>query len=140
MARLGYCLWVIDDIQKNDQAVAWGERALKLAEALGAEDVSVSALNNIGSSLAQGGDFEIGYAKLQESLQRAIAAGLPEHAGRAYFNLGIMYQRQCRYKQAEDMMKELYAYSVKYYTKTFSHVALWRLMWINWYTDDGVSP
>jgi predicted ATPase/DNA-binding CsgD family transcriptional regulator len=118
----------------NGQAIAWGERALKLAETLGAEDVSVSALNNIGSSLAQSGDFEIGYVKLQESLKQAISAGLLQHASRAYFNLGVMYQRQCRYKQAEDTMKELYTYSIKYYGKTYSYLALWRLMWINWYT------
>jgi predicted ATPase len=36
----------------NIQAIAWGERALSLAEALGADDVVVSALNNIGTSHA----------------------------------------------------------------------------------------
>jgi tetratricopeptide (TPR) repeat protein len=94
---------------ENDQALAWGERTLKLAETLGAEDVSVSALNDIGCSLAQSGNFEIGYENLQESLTRAISAGLFQLASRSYFNLGIMYQRECRYKQAEDTMKELYA-------------------------------
>jgi DNA-binding CsgD family transcriptional regulator len=118
----------------NDQAIAWGERALSLAEALGADDVVVSALNNIGTSHAQGGDFERGQSILQESIQRAIAAGLPSDASRAYYNSGVMYQRQCRYKQAEDTMKELYAYSVKFYTRAYIHLALWRLMWINWYT------
>lgn len=119
---------------ENDQALAWGKRTLKLAETLGAEDVSVSALNDIGCSLAQSGNFEIGYANLQESLRRAISAGLFQLASRAYFNLGIMYQRECRYKQAEDTMKELYTYSTKFYTKIYSHSALWQLMWINWYT------
>jgi DNA-binding CsgD family transcriptional regulator len=117
----------------NDQAIAWGERALSLAEALGADDVVVSALNNIGTSHAQRGDFERGRSILQESIQRAIAANLPQHASRAYYNLGVMFQRQCLYKQAEDMMKELYAYSVKFYTRTYTHLALWRLVWINWY-------
>jgi DNA-binding CsgD family transcriptional regulator len=70
---------------------------------------------------------------LQESIQRAIAAGLPPHVSRAYYNLGVMFQRQCRYKQAEDLMKGLYAYSLKFYTRAYSHLALWRLMWINWY-------
>ncbi len=37
------------------QAIAWGERALHMADLLGAEDVVVNALNNIGSSYAQSG-------------------------------------------------------------------------------------
>jgi DNA-binding CsgD family transcriptional regulator len=118
----------------NAQGIAWGESALSLAEALGADDVIVSALNNIGSSHAQGGDFERGQSILRESIQRAIAAGLPQHASRAYYNLGVMFQRQCRYQEAEDMMKELYAYSAKFYTRAYSHLALGRLMWISWYT------
>jgi DNA-binding CsgD family transcriptional regulator len=117
----------------NAQGIAWGERALSLAEALGADDVVVSALNNIGTSHAQGGDFERGQSILQESIRQAIATGLPQHASRAYYNSGVMYQRQCRYQEAEDMMKELYAYSVKFYTRAYSHLAIWRLMWINWH-------
>jgi hypothetical protein len=37
----------------NEQGIVWGERAIKMAEVLGAENVVVSALNNIGSSYAQ---------------------------------------------------------------------------------------
>lgn len=33
-----------------DQAIAWGERALALAERLGTEEVTIHALNNIGSA------------------------------------------------------------------------------------------
>jgi tetratricopeptide (TPR) repeat protein len=120
--------------QDDDQAIVWGGRALSLAESLGANDVVVSALNNIGTSHAQGGDFERGQSILQEGVRRAIAAGLPQHASRAYYNLGVMYQRQGLYKQAEDTMKELYAYSEKFYTRAYIHLALWRLVWINWYT------
>ncbi len=118
----------------NEQAIHWGGRAIKMAEALGAEDIVVSALNNIGSSYAQQGDFERGQLILQESIQRAIVAGLPSDASRVYYNLGNHYKSQCRYEQAEDAMKELYAYSTKFYTKSYSHCALWLLTWINWYT------
>ena len=117
-----------------DQAIAWGERALALAQTLGADDVVVSALNNIGTSYAQGGDFEKGQPILQESIQRAIAASMPQHASRAYYNLGVMLQRQCLYERAEDTMKELYSYSEKFYARAYTHLALWRLVWINWYT------
>jgi ATP/maltotriose-dependent transcriptional regulator MalT len=120
--------------QDGNQAIVWGERALKLAESLGAEDVVVNALNNIGSSYAERGDFEKGISILQESLQRSIAAGLPADASRAYFNSGVMYQRQCRYKNARQLIEELYTYSSKFYAKTYINLALWRLAWINWYT------
>jgi DNA-binding CsgD family transcriptional regulator len=118
----------------NVQGIAWGERALSLAEGLGADDVVVSALNNIGTSHAQEGDFERGQEILRESIRRAIAAGLPQHVSRAYYNLGVMFQRQCRYQEAEDAMKELYDHSVKFYTRAYIHLALWRLVWITWYT------
>jgi DNA-binding CsgD family transcriptional regulator len=117
-----------------EQAINWGGRAIKMADALGAEDIVVSALNNIGTSYAQQGDFERGQPVLQESIRRAIVAGLPSDVSRAYYNLGVQYQTQCRYEQAEATTKELYAYSIKFYTRSYSHCALWLLMWINWHT------
>jgi DNA-binding CsgD family transcriptional regulator len=96
--------------------------------------VVVNALNNIGSSYTQSGDFEKGISILQESLQRSIAAGMPADATRAYYNSGVMYQSQGRYQKAQDLMEELYAYSAKFYAKTYVNLALWRLVWINWYT------
>jgi ATP/maltotriose-dependent transcriptional regulator MalT len=118
----------------NDQGILWGERAIKMAEALGAESVVVNALNNIGCSYAQRGDYEKGNSLLQESIRRAIAAGLPQIAGRSYFGLFVMYQRQCQYKKAVELTKEAFDYSIKYHTKIYTYYAIWRLMWINWYT------
>ena len=70
----------------------WASAPFKLAETLGAQDVVVNAMNNIGSSYAQSGDFEKGISILQDSLQRSIEAGLPVDASRAYYNLGVMYR------------------------------------------------
>ena len=83
-----------------DEAVATGERALALAERVGAEDVTVHALNNIGTALLASGDPDRGLAMLQDSLRRAQALGLPYDACRAHFNLGTSFEKRCRFAEA----------------------------------------
>ncbi len=116
----------------NDLAIIWGERALALAERLGAEDIVVHALNNIASGYCQKGDFETGLPIARESLQRALAAGLPMDACRGYYNLGVALQRQCHYAEAKEQMELLNAYARQVYAKSYVNMALWRLMWIEW--------
>lgn len=69
------------------EAVAWGERAIAMARALGDDDVLVHALNNVGTALA-GAGRPGGWERLEESLERAVAGGFEEHAARAWTNLG----------------------------------------------------
>jgi tetratricopeptide (TPR) repeat protein len=76
------------------QAIVWGERALVLAERLGAEGVMAHALNNVGVAYSMTGDPRRGEALLRESLRRALAVGLPHDACRAYRNLGTMLSRR----------------------------------------------
>jgi DNA-binding SARP family transcriptional activator len=71
-----------------DETIAWGERALALAERLDVSDVIVDALNNLGVARTATGDPERGLAMLRESLERALALGLAHEATRAYCNLG----------------------------------------------------
>ena len=123
----------------DDQAIVWGQRALQMAERLGAEDVVVHAMNNIGSSYAQKGDFDKGITILQESLQRSLAANLTADACRAYYNLGTMLQRQCKYADTKKVWQELYTYSVKVYAKTYINHAIWRSMWLDWITGQWSS-
>ena len=119
---------------ESDQAIAWGERALALAERLGAEDIVVHALNNIGTSYAQKGVLEKGLPILRESLQRSIAASLALDACRAYYNLGGILQLQCQYIEAKELTEALLSYASKTYVKNLANLALWRLMDINWLT------
>jgi DNA-binding CsgD family transcriptional regulator len=121
-------------VPANDLAIAWGERALALAERLGAEDIVVHALNNIASGYCQKGDFETGLPIARESLQRALAAGLPMDACRGYYNLGVALQRQCHYAEAKEQMELLAAYAGQVYAKNYFNLALLRLMWIDWLT------
>ncbi len=60
----------------TDAAMAWGQRALKLAERFGVVETAVHALNNLGSTEVFLGRTESGRAMLEEALQ-------PRHRGRA---------------------------------------------------------
>ena len=86
-------------------AVAWGARALELAERLDDLEPLVYALTNIGSVELIAGDGA-GVQTLERSLGLARTAGLEEHAGRAYVNLvwwaprGRAYAAADRYLEA----------------------------------------
>jgi DNA-binding CsgD family transcriptional regulator len=68
------------------EAVQWGERALKLAERFGLTEILVHALNNVGVTEFLMGKPE-GTLKLERSLEVALAHDMHEHAARAYSNL-----------------------------------------------------
>ena len=82
----------------------WAGRALRLLDTIPVdprgEDVRVHALNNLGTIELESGDAELGARLLQESLDRAIAADLHEHAARAFTNLGALAVRQHRHADA----------------------------------------
>lgn len=69
--------------------VVWGGRAIELAERLGDENTLAHALNNVGTAEVRSGRAE-GIAKLERSLDLALAARLQEHAARAYTNLATI--------------------------------------------------
>jgi DNA-binding CsgD family transcriptional regulator/tetratricopeptide (TPR) repeat protein len=68
------------------ETVAWGGRAIELAERLDSGEILVHALTNVGTAELRSGEAE-GRAKLERSLALALEAGLQEHAARAYTNL-----------------------------------------------------
>lgn len=73
-------------------AVDVGERAIAEAERLGAQEVLVHALNNVGAALyadaaAPPAERERGREALERSLAMAQAHPWPEHVSRAYVNL-----------------------------------------------------
>jgi tetratricopeptide (TPR) repeat protein len=75
-----------------EEAIAWGERALSLAERFGAEDVIVHVLNNVGTARMTVYDYnpEQGVFMLRESVQRAKLLGLPHDVCRDYVNLVVI--------------------------------------------------
>src|SRR5207302_6117433 len=62
---------------RTEEAIVWGERALELAELLGDTEIAAYALATVGVCE---GDFE----KLEQSLELARRADLPDRAARAF--------------------------------------------------------
>jgi DNA-binding CsgD family transcriptional regulator/tetratricopeptide (TPR) repeat protein len=71
---------------RSDEAIAWGERSLAMADRLDDDEARVQALNNIGCGELQLGRKD-GFANLERSLSIARANGLWFGVYRALFNL-----------------------------------------------------
>jgi DNA-binding CsgD family transcriptional regulator/tetratricopeptide (TPR) repeat protein len=74
-------------------AVAWGTRALELAQRLDDTEILVYALTSIGAAEFRAGGPE-GRGKLERSLELAQTAGVEDHVGRAFVNLVGLSVRQ----------------------------------------------
>ncbi len=109
----------------SDAGIAWGERAIALAERLGEDEILVHALNNVGASHCQRGDPE-GRATLERSLDLALAAGLEEHAARAYTNLASQMVESRDYAVADAYLERGIAYCREH------DVDSWRLYMTGW--------
>jgi len=70
----------------TEEAVAWGGRAIELADSLGQTEILVHALNNVGTAEMQA-SRPVGLPRLEQSLALARDHGLEEHVARAYTNL-----------------------------------------------------
>jgi DNA-binding CsgD family transcriptional regulator/tetratricopeptide (TPR) repeat protein len=79
----------------TDEALAWGSRAIELAESLGQTENLVHALNNVGTAELCA-RWPAGRPTLERSLALARDHGLEEHVARAYTNLAwtALDQRQ----------------------------------------------
>ncbi|MEZ4862687.1 MAG: AAA family ATPase [Caldilineaceae bacterium] len=95
---------------QEEQALGWSQRALHLAERLGAEQVVVHALNNLGATLIWR-EVERGLRLLRESLARAQAANLHYDVCRAHYNLSDTLINLGRYTEAHDEAQALFAYA-----------------------------
>jgi tetratricopeptide (TPR) repeat protein len=117
-----------------EETIAWGERAMALAERLGAEDVIVHVLNNVGTARMTVYDYDPdqGLAMLRESLRRAKALGLPQDAGRAYVNMGDCLLGLSRYAEARVNYEELLAYATPINARAFMGAAGLLITTIDW--------
>ena len=95
------------------QAVFWGERAIELAEELGATEILVHALNNVGTAQSLADD-EQGPIKLEESLRLALANNLHEHTCRAYTNLADSSVRARNYPIALRWFEDGIAHAIEH--------------------------
>jgi DNA-binding CsgD family transcriptional regulator len=82
--------------EDDREAVAWGTRALELAQRLEDTETIVHALNNIGTIEFLAGAPE-GRDKLERSIELGNRAGLEEHVGRGFINLAWAITRTRTY-------------------------------------------
>jgi DNA-binding CsgD family transcriptional regulator len=83
----------------TDEAVAWGNRAIELAERLGQTEILIHALNNVGTA-EWSASRPAGRPTLERSLALALAHGLEEQVARAYTNLAWQASEQRDYPLA----------------------------------------
>jgi DNA-binding CsgD family transcriptional regulator len=69
--------------EEAEGAIAWGTRAIELAQQLDDVEILVHALSNVGAMESLLG-VPAGMEKLERSLELAEQAGLDEHVGRAF--------------------------------------------------------
>ncbi|HMK08817.1 MAG TPA: protein kinase [Anaerolineales bacterium] len=116
----------------HQEAVRWGERALDLARTMEVEAVRVHALNNVGCSLCGLGRTAEGMAMLDESFERAVAAGLAHDAARAKMNVGDVLLVLGRIAEAVAAYEELIAFVAPYHVVGFESSARERLVLTHW--------
>ncbi len=93
-------------------AIEWAQRTIRLAEKLGNREILCHALNNLGTSRVLSGDAA-GWEELERSLEIARSDNYPEHAARAYTNLGSSAVMQRDYARASKWLNEGIAYCVE---------------------------
>jgi len=90
-------------------AIAWGERALKLATQLQQQEIIIHALGNIGSARVDDGGT--GFAELEQSFELAVAGKYHDHVERASCNLTCSYYWRRDYPAALDYIDRGVAYA-----------------------------
>jgi DNA-binding CsgD family transcriptional regulator/tetratricopeptide (TPR) repeat protein len=90
------------------EAIGLARQAAEMAEAVNAPAVLSDAVNTLGSCLANGDDDWT--VPLRRALDIAVAARLPEQAGRAFANLHSLSAEQRRFAAAE----QYYADGLRY--------------------------
>jgi class 3 adenylate cyclase/tetratricopeptide (TPR) repeat protein len=108
------------DLDDSDGAVAWGTRALELAERLDDSEILIHALNTIGTTELLRG-IPGGLEKLERSLDLAEQADLPEHVGRAFVHLVWAGTRLRNHELADRYLERGLAYLAE------RGLDLWRL-------------
>jgi len=91
--------------EELEPALEWGNRAIELAEKLGAVGIFVHAMINVGAAEFWI-NYETGKEKLQIALRTAREQGMHYHVSRCYANLATLCVRLRRYPEARRWMEE----------------------------------
>ena len=100
-----------------DAALHWGGRALALAEQLGADEIIIHALANIGTAKADHARAG-GCAEVERSFELAAAGNYHDHVERASCNLACQYYNRRDYPASLRYIERGVAYAV---TRELTH-------------------
>jgi DNA-binding CsgD family transcriptional regulator/tetratricopeptide (TPR) repeat protein len=92
------------------EAIAWGMKALELAERLECSDEVTAALGTVGAATIFV-DYDAGRSMLERALERALADGLDYMAGVITNNLGSGSCEAFRLREARDFLQQAIALS-----------------------------
>jgi DNA-binding CsgD family transcriptional regulator/tetratricopeptide (TPR) repeat protein len=111
-----------------DDAIAWGEKALRLARQLEQPEILVHALGNVGTARAEHDD-QAPCSELNESFDLALAGGFHDHVQRAACNLTTIYYWRRDYPPALANIEKGLAHAVaRELTHWESYLRGWRAM------------
>jgi DNA-binding CsgD family transcriptional regulator len=96
---------------RREEAIAWGARAIELAERLGEREVLCHALNNVGTARYNLDEGPEGMRELERSLALAFELEREVHVARAYSNLAAVSVAIRQLDAAERYLRAGVAYS-----------------------------
>ncbi|MCW5658534.1 MAG: AAA family ATPase [Burkholderiaceae bacterium] len=103
-----------------DAAIAWGDKAIALAEAFGLRDVLAAAISARGTA-TMFLDYEAGCAQVQRALDIALADGLHFIAANIHNNLGSGAGELFRLHDAQSQLKRAIVFSVRHEIDFYRH-------------------
>ncbi|MDZ7645542.1 MAG: AAA family ATPase [Woeseiaceae bacterium] len=111
---------------RMEDAIHWGQRALKLAEEFNEVEVRIHALNNVGTALAFRDNPE-GIQQLEASLALALEHGFHEHAARVYTNMAEYGVDFRDFALAERVIADGIAFDTQHDLDAWTHYLVGRL-------------
>src|SRR5436190_2615262 len=93
---------------RNEEAIATGREALRMAEDLGLDDVRARVLNNIGAARVASGDANGGLEDLDQSIALSTRLNIADEIVRGWNNRGTMKLMVGRLADAGDDIMEAY--------------------------------
>jgi DNA-binding NarL/FixJ family response regulator/tetratricopeptide (TPR) repeat protein len=97
--------------EENNEAIIWGEKALRLAETLQETEIIVHALTNIGTARLLSND-EGGRAKVEQALRVAQEQQMDDHVARCYANLISQAIQYRNYAVGERYLQDGLVYTI----------------------------
>jgi DNA-binding NarL/FixJ family response regulator len=94
------------NMARPQESIAWGAKALRLADDLGDDEVQVIALVYIGESLSMLGELQRAVEYLERSLEAAKRAAVVKETLNAYQHLGMIFVDLGEYRRAAGLLGE----------------------------------